>query len=209
MGGQTFLSVLRMTIGNRRRLSRMCLAFVATLLFPAVGLPGVGPEQAKPASAPAMGQLKIEGDAIERLTLSKRIGNTNTFDAAKPLIFERPGASVSMPTGQYLPQIELRGGYTAHFYIQSNDGRTGTVLPNAEWLTISLDKSCTLKAGAPLKLVPRVYRLGRTIRLSYELLDAQGRRYYGSKSPRPIAQFAIYQADREIVSSESLSLEYG
>ncbi len=157
-----------------------------------------------------MGQLLIEGDSIERLTFARRIGDTDTFDAAKPPVFEHPGASVSMPAGQYfLRLIELRGGYTSQPYIQSDDGKTGKVPPDAEWLTISPDRPCTLQAGAPLKLQPYAYRQGRVIRLSFGLLDARGRGYYASAVLPRLPQFVVYQGDREIATSDSMSLEYG
>jgi hypothetical protein len=191
------------TTGSRRLL---CWIGLAVLLMAAAG----HSPAAEPASPAApMGQLKIEGGAIERLWLMKRIGHDNAYDASKVLVFDRPGASVTVSAGQYLASIALQGGYTSHLHIQSDDGRVAKVQPDAAWMTVSPDEPCTLKAGSPLKLVPLAYRQGRTVRLMYELLDAQGRRYYPSAPPRPVPQFTIYQGDREIASSQSMSLEYG
>ena len=156
-----------------------------------------------------MGQLKIEGGAVEQLTLEKRRINQQ-FDPMNPLIVHCLGSRMSIPAGEYrLQKIELKGGYCCDVPMQIIDGLTGKVLREAEWLTIGPDKPCTLKAGAPLKLVSRVYCLGRVIRLGYELLDAQGRRYYAPATPRQLPRFAVYQGDREIASSDSMSLEYG
>lgn len=182
---------------------------VAIVLMAAASSSPAEPARQPASSAAPMGQVKIEGGGIEGLVLVKRIGQTDTFDAANPLTFEKPGRSVSLPPGQYLARVVLRGGYSSRSYAWADDGRIGKVTADAQWLTVSPDKPCTLKAGVPLKLVPFVYRQGRVVRLMSDLVDAQGRQYHRSEPPRPLPQFTVYQGDREVASSESMSLEYG
>lgn len=199
-----------MPTGNHCLLSRPCLAILLLLSFAATCLAAAEPDQPPATPTPVMGELHIEGDAIETLTLARRIGQGDDYDSANPLVLQRPGSSVSIPAGDYLLQeIELTGGFGCYVPFRIVDGRTNKVIREPEWLTISPDKPCTLKAGAPLKLAPGVYRLGRLIHLTHELLDSQGRRYHASAIPRPLPQFAIYQANRQIASSDSMSLEYG
>jgi hypothetical protein len=198
------LSVLRMTIGNRRRLSRMCLAIFATLLFPAVGLPAVERTPAKPPSAPAMGQLKIEGKAIERLSLAKRIGKGDA-SSEKPLVLNSPGSTVSLPVGDYLlERIELKGGYVCNVPFRVF-GPNNQELRAPQWLTIGPDQPCVLKIGAPLKATLRTYRQGRVILIAYDLLDSEGRRYASTKRGSP-PRFTVSCDGREVASG---SFEYG
>lgn len=169
-------------------------------------------ESGGPPVAPgtATGRLEILGEAVESVTVAKRIGRSDEYDSSNPLVLRPVGASISIPAGEYLLQeINLSGGFRCYVPFRVVDGLTNKVVTEPEWLTISPDKPCLLKAGAPLKLTPGVYRVGRLTHLSHELLDAQGRRYYGSATPRPLPRFAIYQGDREIASSDSMSLEYG
>jgi hypothetical protein len=198
------LSFLRMTIGNRPRLSRMCLAIFALLLLPAIRLPAAAPAQAKPASVPAMGQLKIEGKAIERLSLAKRIGNGDA-SSEKPLVLNGPGSTVSIPVGDYLlERIELKGGYVCNVPFRVF-GRNNQELRGPEWLTISADKPCVLKVGAPLKATLRTYRQGRMILIAYDLLDSEGHRYGSTKRGSP-PRFTVSCDGREVTSG---SFEYG
>ena len=60
-----------MTTGNRGSLSWPCLVLLVLLLAAAGRLAAAEPGQQPASSAPAMGQLKIEGGAVEQLTLEK------------------------------------------------------------------------------------------------------------------------------------------
>jgi hypothetical protein len=78
-------------------------------------------------------------------------------------------------------------------------------LKEPEWLTISPDKPCSLKIGAPLRPVLLTHRRGRMIGLSYQLLDGEGRRYCSEKRDQP-PRFTVYCDGYEIASG---SFEYG
>ena len=199
-----------MVTGNRSLLLWPCLVILVLLSFAATYLAAAQPGQPPATPTPAMGRLDILGEAIETVTLAKRIGHGDAYDSRDPLVLRRPGSSVSIPAGEYLLQkIDLTGGFCCYVPFRVIDGLTDKVVKEPEWLTISPDKPCTLKAGAPLKLIPWAYRVGRLTHLSHRLVDAQGRSYYNSTTSRPLPRFAIRQGDREIASSDSMSLEYG
>jgi hypothetical protein len=194
---------------NCRLPSWASLAIFVLFSFAATGPAVAEPSQPPTAPTSAQGRLEILGEAVESVTLAKRIGHNDAVDSSHPLVLRPVGSSVSIPAGEYLLQeINLSGGFRCHVPFRVVDGLTNKVT-EPEWLTISPDRACMLSAGAPLRLTPGVYRVGRLTHLSHELLDAQGRRYYGSATPRPMPRFVVYQGDREIASSDSMSLEYG
>ena len=83
-------------------------------------------------SSSQMGNLKIEGEHIESLTLSRNGGGT--IDVA------RPDETVVLEPGTYtLESVQLRGGYY-----------TPTVSPVPVTIEVRTGKTAVLKAGAPL-----------------------------------------------------------
>jgi hypothetical protein len=181
-------------------LSLVLLALLATIGHVAAAEPGQQP----PSSVPIMGQLKIDGQAVERLTLLKCSGVL--FDFANPIVLQRPPSMVSLPAGKYvLRQIDLNGGYHCNpgpiF-----DAPNGKPLRETDWLlTISPDKPCSIKIDTPLKQQLRASRQGQTIYLAYQLLDSNGRRYAREKRGTP-PRFTVYCNGREV---DSGSFEYG
>ena len=199
-----------MTTGNRSLLLWLCVAILVLIPVAIDRLVAAEPDGRQAAPAAAMGRLDIQGEAIEVLTLAKRIGDGDSFDSQNPLLLRHPGLSVSIPAGEYLLQkIELTDGFCCYVPFRIMDGVTGKAKKEPEWLTIRPDKPCTLRVGAPLKLNVGVYRLGGVVRFTHELIDVEGRRYHDSKPSRQFPQFAIYQGDRQIASGDSMSLEYG
>ena len=189
---------------NGRSLLWLCL--VLGTLLPAAGRLAAAESKATPSSGPAMGVLNIEGGAIERVTLAKCIGAGDAYDPRDTFTLQHPGTSVSLPAGKYLPQnVELKGGYRCYVPFQIVDGRTKKVLRGPEWLTISPEKPCLLKVGAPLTPSLRTFRQGRTIRIAYDLLDSEGRSYSPGTRDKP-PRFTVSCGGREIASG---SFEYG
>ena len=132
-----------MTTGNHRLPLWPCLA-ILVLQGGATGRAAAA-EPGRPP-APAMGQLNVEGGAVEQLTLRK-MRTDEQFDATDPLILHRPGSRVSIPAGKYLLQrITLHGGYLCYVPFQVI-GPSNVVLRGPELLTISPDKPCLLKVG--------------------------------------------------------------
>jgi hypothetical protein len=146
-----------------------------------------------------MGQLNVEGDAIERVTLAKWMG-ANRLDARTSIVLEHPGGTMSIPAGEYvLREIDLTGGYHC-LAGPITDGQTGQPVKQAEWLlSISPDKPCSLKIGAPLKPEVAVYRQGRVLELVYLLRDAGGRRYATEKHEKP-PRFTVSSGGRVVGS---------
>ena len=140
------------------------------------------------AEEPAKGELKLEGEHVERLVLRRKDGHTERFD--------QPGEVVELPVGQYhLMESHLDGGYTCF----QGPG------PQNKWITIAENKPAVLKAGAPLKQTLEVKRQGRTLALDYKLLGIGGEAYAGADRSNPPG-FTVYKGDQEIASGQ---LAYG
>jgi hypothetical protein len=87
------------------------------------------------------------------------------------------------------------------------DWRTGKPVREAEWLlTISPEKPCLLKVGAPFRPKVVVWREGRKVYLSYQLLDVEGRQYVDQKREKPPPRFTLSAGDRQLASG---SFKYG
>ena len=119
-------------------------------------------DSAAPSAAPVMGELRIEGEALERITLARMLGEGTLYDAQHPLVLERPGPSISVPAGKYcLRRIDLNGGYHSDPG-PIVEGRNGRPVREAEWLVIIRpDQPCVVKIGVPLKPKVFAYRSGR------------------------------------------------
>ena len=132
-------------------------------------------------------QLKIEGKFVKMLTLVDEKGGQKTL--------KNPGPSVSLPAGKYrLQQIELEGGYSCPV-LSTQDG----------WFRLTPGKPHQLKVGAALTPKVKATRQGRILKLDFEMLDGDGRRYTGSDRANP-PQFTVSKDGREIGSG---SFEYG
>ena len=107
-----------------------------------------------------VGQLRIEGRAIERLVLADESQATTEFP--------RPGASVPLPAGRYfVHEVELTNGFRCYAWIGGEE----------DWIQVPADPTPVVKVGAPLTPKVSVQRAGRLLKLDYELVDAAGRRY--------------------------------
>ena len=192
----------RAITGGRNAPLWLCSVHLALLLLAASGLSAAEPVQ----TTPAMGRLNIEGTAVESIRLEKRIGHSDAHAPGEPGTVRCPGPSISLPTGEYLlQQINLKGGYSCNvpFGVMGPDGKE---LRGPEWFTISRDKPCSLKIGAPLKPSVRAIRRGPTIIIAYELLDSQGRGYVSEKRDNPPRFTVSDSSGREIAAA---AFEYG
>lgn len=137
--------------------------------------------------APLEGELQIEGELIQCLTLVGTTGETQTI--------ARPEATLSLPVDQYrIQEIQLSNGYVC-FYPAT-----------AESLSVTKDQPCKLQAGAPLTPGLTLERSGKIVELDYGMVDAAGRRYSGGESSPDPPRFNVFQGDREIGSG---TFEYG
>jgi hypothetical protein len=202
-----------MGTANRISLPPPCLALLVLLL------PALGWSATTTPSAPAMGQLKIEGGAVERVTLWRLTDEaaadpSRSWDSlseaidhsSKPTVLDRPGLSATIRAGTYIfAGAELKGGYSHNPSLTQFDPQTRKSTLTVERLTIGPDKPCVLKVGAPLEQKVSVARQGRVLHMTYRLLDSEGRRYLPENRDKP-PQFAVYCNGREVGSG---SFEYG
>ena len=136
----------------------------------------------------ASGELKLEGEHVERLVLRRKDGHTERFD--------QPGEVIELRVGQYhLLESHLDGGYSCF---------QGAVTQN-KWIKIAENTPAVLKAGAPLKQTLEVKRQGRTLALDYKLLGIGGEGYTHEDRSNPPG-FTVYKGDQEIASGQ---LAYG
>jgi hypothetical protein len=134
------------------------------------------------ASPPAACHLRIEGQAIERLTLVDESNNVTVLD--------RPGERVSVPAGKYsVREIRLQGGFLCHAFPKGEE----------DWIHVAPGQSPVIQAGAPLKPVLDVKRHGRALTLRYNLLDAAGRNYRKTERVNP-PQFTVSRNGQTIGS---------
>ncbi len=140
--------------------------------------------QAAPEEDSALGELKLEGQYVNRLVLLHNDGRTERFD--------RPAQSISLPVGKYrLLEAHLQGGYTC----RSSRPAIG------DWVTITKDKPAVFKVGAPLEQIVKVQRQGTVLVLNYELTGVGGEVYApGDRGKPPV--FTICRGDREIASGQ-------
>ncbi|MGA2064583.1 MAG: hypothetical protein ABSG86_06430 [Thermoguttaceae bacterium] len=159
--------------GRQKRSSPLCLAIFAVLWLAAHPLAAAGTGAIASPSAPPMGQLVIEGEAIERLSLAKTIRHEGGFESVEPLVLQQPARSVSLPAGEFLFKgVVLKGGYVCG--VEYHLSAAGVLLRGQERLKITAAEPCLLRIGAPLGPDLHAYRHGRMIVLEYQVLDAGG-----------------------------------
>jgi len=136
----------------------------------------------------ALGELRITGQYLQRLMLP---------GGPYLVILDRPANMTKVPIGSYSqPNIVLaQGGATAF----CNSGQW----PSGKRIFVD-DKTPTILAvGGPLTNSVTASRHGRDLRLDYRLLGAGEATYQladANRSQPP--EFAIYQADKKIVSGK-------
>jgi len=140
------------------------------------------------AKEKALGELRIEGEHIERFVLSREDGRTERFD--------KPGETIELPVGQYqLQESHLDGGYICFQRPGLQD----------DWITIAENKPAVLEVGAPLKQTLKVKRRGKALVLDYKLLGIGGEAYTKNERNKP-PRLVVYNGDEEINSGR---FEYG
>jgi len=159
------------------------------LLLPAIAL-CAGPIEEPPAPGDRAFCELVLGQHIENLSLSDQHGQS--------VPYQRRGSSLFVPPGQYVVErIDLQGGFSAN---------TDPRLP-ADHLTLVPGKHVRVDIRGPLRSSVTAQRAGRLLKLNYQLLDGDGRKYQRSSGDRGHPpQFAVYQGDCQIASG---SFEYG
>ena len=138
-----------------------------------------------------LGELKITGKYIQRLTLSGNSGNPWFA------VLDQPAGTVRVPTGSYTqPLVQLEQHGVQAWCL----ARQVSVLVNGQ-------TPATLEVGGPLTNSVSVARHGSDLRLNYQLLGAGGQTYQlASVNPQHPPEFAIYHGGNKIASG---SFEFG
>jgi hypothetical protein len=157
----------------------VCLSLLQAAVYAAETAPG---------TAAQVGELRIEGESIERLVLTDGTGSSRKFD--------RPAAVVTLPEGEYrLQEVALEGGYQCRAY----------QVPEGGHVTVSRDRPATLKVGAPLSQRIRLQRQGAVLALNFEIVGGAGELYSPATSTdKP--HVTVYSRDKQILSAD---FEYG
>lgn len=155
-------------------------SFSAILLFFAIGTCLCKAQDQRST----LGELKLEGEHVERLVLQRKDGHTERFD--------KPGETIKLPVGEYLLlESHLDGGY---FCFQGAG-------PQSKWITITENAPAVLKIGAPLNQTLTVKRQGKVLVLDYKLLGIGGETYTNENRNKP-PSFTVYKGDQEIASGQ-------
>jgi hypothetical protein len=140
----------------------------------------------------ALGDLKITGQFIQRLTLSS--GNYL-------VVLDQPAATVKIPTGSYnQPNLRLEQGGTAA-YLNFNQS------PSGNRISVGDKTPAILVAGGPLTNSVTATRHGQDLLLSYRLIGAGGATYQMVEQNRAHPpEFAVFKGDKKIASG---NFEFG
>jgi hypothetical protein len=136
--------------------------------------------------SPALGELRLTGQFIDRLGLESASGL---------VLLDRPDPQVKVPVGRYTAtQVLLRAGEVGAVR-NSRYGNNG--------VTVSEDAAVTLAVGGPLTNSVAVNRRGRTLVFSYQLVGAGNEVYNLTRAgPRQPPEFAVFEGDRKIASGK-------
>ncbi len=135
---------------------------------------------------PALGELTIEGEHIERLVLRNQNGKTERIND--------PNGIIELPIGEYfLLESHLEGGYICL-------GNMADIR-----VTVTENEPAVLKVGMPLKQILEVNRQGRILELNYKLVGLAGESYIDNQRNKTPG-FTIHKGNKIIDSGK---FEYG
>lgn len=130
------------------------------------------------------GEIRLEGEHIERLILRRKDGSSQRFDY--------PGETIRVPVGEYrLEDVRLKSGYNF-------SRRTSSY----HWVTVTEEKPAALKVGAPLKQTVKIERQGPVLVLNYELTGAGGETYTSMSNRDKRPKFMVFKDDKEVGSGQ-------
>jgi hypothetical protein len=134
---------------------------------------------------PALGELEIAGEFIQRILLAG-----GPFTA----VIDRPAGKVRIPVGDY-DQLKV---WLKHGDTEACRNRG----PNRR-ITISERQAAMLAAGGPLTNLVTAARHGRSLNLGYRLIGAGGDEYVLMQQDRSQPpEFVVYRGDRKLVSGK-------
>lgn len=173
---------LKVIFAGAARFRFLCLLTAAVFAW-GIGVVVCQARQADERAA-GRGEIKLEGEHVERVVLRREGGRTENF--------EQPGETIELREGRYkLIESHLKGGYVCF-------QGTGTQNP---WITVATGEPAVLKVGAPLKQTLKVKRRGKALALDYKLLGIGGEAYARADRSNP-PSFTVYKGDQEIASRQ-------
>ena len=136
---------------------------------------------------PRLGELKITGDYVQRVTLE---------GGPYMVVLDKPAAVVKVPVGRYgQTKVCLIKGDTQAYL----DARTQA---DAGHITVSEAAPAILAVGGPLTNSVSLNRQGRKLALNYQLVGAGGAYRMVNEDRSHPPEFAVYQGDRKVGSGK-------
>jgi hypothetical protein len=170
--------MMKTMLSHDHKINTFILFLMIATLLPKSASHALAQEQKQ-----ALGELKIEGEHIEKLVLCRKDGRTEQFDD--------PENTIKLAVGEYrLQDVRLEGGYT------SNNSRTSKI----NWITVTEKEPAVYKVGAPLKQTVKIERQGPILKLNYELTGVGGETYGSMRSAQPT--FTVFKGEKKVDTDE-------
>jgi hypothetical protein len=136
---------------------------------------------------PKLGELKITGDYVHRLTMQGQ---------PYRVVVDQPAGAVKVPTGSYAaPKVWLKKGQV-EAYLEER-GRS-----SAERITIDEKKPAILVAGGPLTNSVSIARRGRYLSMNYQLVGAGGPYQLANQDRSHPPELVVYHGEKKVGSGK-------
>ncbi len=136
---------------------------------------------------PKLGELKITGDYVQRVTMQGQ---------PYRVVIDHPAGLVKVPTGSYSsPKVWVKKGDVEAYLderLRSSAGR----------ITIDEKKPAVLTAGGPLTNSVSISRRGKYLSLNYQLVGAGGPYQFVNQDRSHPPEFTVYQGDKKVGSGK-------
>jgi hypothetical protein len=137
--------------------------------------------------APKLGELKITGDFVQRVTLER---------GPCLVVLDKPEALVKVPVGRYgQTKVCLKKG-------EVEACPDGQMRGSTAGMTINENKPAVLVAGGPLTNSVSVARQGKNLSLNYRLAGVGGAYQLVNQDRSHPPEFTIYQGDKKVASGK-------
>jgi hypothetical protein len=137
--------------------------------------------------APKLGELKIAGEFVERVTLER---------GPYLVLIDKPGATVKVPVGSYTQtKVCLKKGEAEACLDVNSTAAAGRI-------TVSENKLALLNAGGPLTNSVSVIRRGKNLTMGYRLAGVGGVYQLVNQDRSHPPEFTIYQGDKKVASGK-------